>query len=219
MPPYHVVQQGEHLSSIARSYGFSDFNTIWNDGQNAELRQKRKNPNVLFPNDRLFIPERTAKEESGSTEQKHVFKVKQSELKLVLVLENLYGKPMANVRCDLRVESEVHQLVTDGQGRLTQTIPATAENAQLTVTDRTTSVQDTTIPIKIGHLDPIDEVSGQRARLNNLGYHADAPAGKEQEAEAAFTSAVEEFQCDHGLTVDGRCGPLTQAKLKEAHGC
>jgi len=34
----------------------------------------------------------------------------------------------------------------------------------------------------------------------------------------AFLSAVEEFQCDNGLTVDGDCGPNTQAKLKEVHG-
>jgi murein L,D-transpeptidase YcbB/YkuD len=31
--------------------------------------------------------------------------------------------------------------------------------------------------------------------------------------------AVEEFQCDHGLKVDGVGGPDTQNKLKEVHGC
>jgi peptidoglycan hydrolase-like protein with peptidoglycan-binding domain len=35
----------------------------------------------------------------------------------------------------------------------------------------------------------------------------------------AFRSAVEEFQCDHGLTVDGDCGAQTQAKLLSVHGC
>ena len=34
-----------------------------------------------------------------------------------------------------------------------------------------------------------------------------------------FLSAIEEFQCDHGLVVDGKCGPATQAKLKQVHGC
>ena len=37
--------------------------------------------------------------------------------------------------------------------------------------------------------------------------------------EKLLASAVEEFQCDHGLTVDGKCGSLTQAKLKKVHGC
>jgi murein L,D-transpeptidase YcbB/YkuD len=40
-----------------------------------------------------------------------------------------------------------------------------------------------------------------------------------EENKALFLSAVEEFQCDHGLTVDGKCGPATQARLKQAHGC
>ena len=52
--------------------------------------------------------------------------------------------------------------------------------------------------------------------MSNLGYYlgpldADNPA--------KFRSAVEEFQCDYGLTVDGDCGPNTQAKLKQVHGC
>ena len=35
----------------------------------------------------------------------------------------------------------------------------------------------------------------------------------------ALESAVEEFQCDNNLTVDGICGPVTQAKLKQVAGC
>ena len=31
-------------------------------------------------------------------------------------------------------------------------------------------------------------------------------------------SAVEEFQCDHGLSVDGEVGPKTQRALVDAHG-
>jgi peptidoglycan hydrolase-like protein with peptidoglycan-binding domain len=76
------------------------------------------------------------------------------------------------------------------------------------------------IPIKIGHLDPVEEQSGQQSRLNNLGYFAGPLAAASNEGNRAlFLSAVEEFQCEHGLTVDGKCGPLTQAELKQVHGC
>ena len=34
-----------------------------------------------------------------------------------------------------------------------------------------------------------------------------------------FQSAVEEFHCDHNLTVDGKRGPVTQATLVKEHGC
>jgi hypothetical protein len=30
---------------------------------------------------------------------------------------------------------------------------------------------------------------------------------------------VEEFQCDNSLTVNGICGPNTQAGLKQVYGC
>jgi peptidoglycan hydrolase-like protein with peptidoglycan-binding domain len=71
------------------------------------------------------------------------------------------------------------------------------------------------IAINIGHLDPVDEFSGQWGRLANLGYISGEPSEKRSDD---FESAVEEFQCDHRLTVDGICGPNTQAKLKEVHG-
>jgi Putative peptidoglycan binding domain len=72
------------------------------------------------------------------------------------------------------------------------------------------------IPVKIGHLDPVDTISGQQARLSNLGYFLGDIDGNDA---SAFRIAVGEFQCEHGLTVDGICGSKTQAKLKDAHGC
>jgi N-acetylmuramoyl-L-alanine amidase len=70
--------------------------------------------------------------------------------------------------------------------------------------------------LHIGELDPVDTFSGQQARLNNLGYF---PGSSDQDDDPQFLSAAEEFQCDHGLTVDGKIGPKTQAKLKQVHGC
>ena len=72
------------------------------------------------------------------------------------------------------------------------------------------------IAIQIGDLDPVDESSGQVARLANLGYYR-GPVDKVDPDE--FKSAVEEFQCENSLTVDGKIGPKTQAKLKTVHGC
>ena len=79
----------------------------------------------------------------------------------------------------------------------------------------TTTPVDREIPLRIGHLDPVEERSGQQARLANLGYYR---GGDEPIDEDEFLSAVEEFQCEHKLTVDGKCGPLTQAKLVSVHG-
>ncbi len=220
MSTYHVVQQGEHLSGIAKQYGFSDYRTIWDHGQNAALKAKRQNPNVIFPNDRLFIPDRTEREEPRPTDALHRFRMKKPPLKLRLVLEDLYERPIRNAKCDLRVEGETRSLTTDGRGKLEQDIPPEARQASLIVHDPETPADEIPISIDIGHLDPVEEVSGQAARLNNLGYFA-GPFQEvgDEDNKLLFRSAVEEFQCDHGLAVDGKCGPATQAKLKQVHGC
>jgi N-acetylmuramoyl-L-alanine amidase len=216
MAKYHTVKQGEHLSRIAQQYGFTDYRTIWDHAENAALKQKRQNPNVLFPGDRLYIPDPASKEVAGATTQRHRFQVERQQLKLRLVLEDLYEEPIAHATCELRVGNQVFPLTTDGQGRIEQPILVTAEHGSLVIKDPQTPLQDLVIPLKIGHLNPVEEVSGQQIRLNNLGYDS---GPMDQLDEQLFRSAVEEFQCDHGLAVDGICGPRTQAKLKEVHGC
>src|ERR1017187_5867430 len=102
----YIVRQGDHLSKIAKAFGFSDYHTIWNDPNNAALKQQRQNPNVLFPGDSLFIPDRQLRVESRSTDQKHFFKKKTAGLKLRLILKDLYEKPIANASCVLTLGSD-----------------------------------------------------------------------------------------------------------------
>src|SRR5262249_52106618 len=97
---------------------------------------------------------------------------------------------------------------TDDAGKLAKVIPGLAEDAML-------EIQGVQIPIKIGHLDPVDKASGQQGRLNNLGYDAGVVGETDEEK---FRSAVEEFQCDHGITVTVGDDAGTQAQLKEGHG-
>ena len=59
--PYHTVAQGECLSTIAASYGFRDYRTVYNDPANAEFREKRPNPNVIWGSaDVLWLPGQTS---------------------------------------------------------------------------------------------------------------------------------------------------------------
>ncbi|MBI3757313.1 MAG: peptidoglycan-binding protein [Deltaproteobacteria bacterium] len=217
MGKYHTVVQGEHLSSLAKKYGFSDYQTIWNDGQNAEVKKKRKNPNVLFPGDRLFIPDKHEKQEARNTEKLHRFVLQQPPLKLQLLVEDLYEKPVAGAAYELELEGESRPRTqnTGGDGKIEEAIPPTVERGVLVIKDPETPLNEIRLAVKIGHLDPVEEISGQKGRLNNLGYYAGPIA--EDEDELWFRSAVEEFQCDYQLTVDGICGPQTQAKLREVH--
>jgi hypothetical protein len=212
----YTVQQGDHLSGIAKAFGFSSYQTIWNDPNNADLKAQRVNPNVLYPGDQLYIQDKDLTQYPRPTEVRHKFIRHKPELKLCLVLEDLYEKPIANASCSLQLGSDTRTVTTDGTGRLEQDIPPDVQDAVLTINANQTPYQGVSLAIKIGSLDPVEEVSGQQARLNNLGYFAGEVGGTDDDA---LESAVEEFQCDQGLTVDGICGAGTQAKLKQVHGC
>jgi hypothetical protein len=68
--------------------------------------------------------------------------------------------------------------------------------------------------VEIAGLDPVELPRGQRTRLDNLGY-----VGLfDDDDDGPSAWAIEEFQCEHGLTIDGDCGPATRAKLLEVHG-
>jgi peptidoglycan hydrolase-like protein with peptidoglycan-binding domain len=70
--------------------------------------------------------------------------------------------------------------------------------------------------LQIGFLDPIDELSGVQARLNNLGFDSGEVDGLNGPRTRA---AVKSFQKKHGLVVDGIAGPKTKAQLKRVYGC
>lgn len=216
MSKVHTVLQGEHVTRIAQQYGFTDYRIIWDHASNADLKKTRKNPDVLLPGDRISIPELQRKEESCSTGGRHKFEAPKKRLSLYIVLQNAARKAMADIACEIRVEGERHALVTDDRGMISCALQPTAERAVLTIGETS---GDAPIQIRIGHLDPVEEPSGQAARLNNLGYFAGPIAGfSEADNKLLFLSAIEEFQCEQKLTVDGKCGPKTQAELKRVHG-
>jgi hypothetical protein len=216
MDDYYTVLQGDHLSKIAKDNGFTDYTVIWDHPNNADLKKERKNPNVLYPGDQVFIPGMEEKQESGATDKRHTYTVDKKTLKLVLFLEDIFEKPIAGAPCALLVGDQTFQLTTDGKGKIEQEVPLDAQDAFLVIRGDQTPFANDVIPIKIGHLDPVNFISGQQARLNNLGYFAGVVGGEDL---PALQSAIEEFQCDHGLLVDGICGPHTRDKLEKVHGC
>ena len=208
MPDY-TIKQGDHVAALADQFGFRELKTIWDHPKNAALKDLRKTPHILLPGDTLFIPDKEAKTVAKATTQLHKFQVKTEELKLKLLFHDIDGQPRANQECTLDIEGAVTTEKTGGDGTIIKTIPKSAKVGKVTI-------EKLDMPLLIGHLDPVEEQSGQIARLTNLGYEpgdTDAPDAER------FRSAVEEFQCDHDLPVNGVCGPSTQAKLKDVHGC
>jgi len=242
--PKHTVKAGEHLAKIAYEAGYTNFRHVFDHGENSELKSKRKTPHVLDPDDRVYLPEpELTVDEAAETEKLHTYKVKWDKLKVRIVLHDQSDKPVKKQECTLEVGDLPTKLTSDDTGKIEREIPHDASGGRFIAANDSIGL-DIDTPIVVGGLRPVETVPGQIARLNNLGYFAgdpDAPpdptptastppAGASKpdnaaekkpdpDAELRFRSAVEEFQCDHGLSVDGKCGPNTQAKLKEVHGC
>ena len=210
MSQNYTVQQGDHIFSIAKKFDFRDYHIIWDHPNNAALKQKRTNPHVLYPGDTVFIPDKNIKTEQIATTQVHRFQIDLDPLKLRIALKDFDNQPIANMPCELDVEGTVYKLTSDGKGLVEKEIPATAQTGSLKVPDLGLEM-----PLKIGHLDPHDEDPGWQARLINLGYHP-GPVGDPDKEQLGYS--IEEFQCDHGLTVTGKLDGATKAKLKEVHG-
>lgn len=221
MPIVHTVRQGEHVPGIAEEYGFTDWNLIWNDGANAALKAQRKDPNILFPGDRLTIPDRQEKHLSRGTDQQHRFRLGGKPLRLKTVLQRQYGLAFSDLLGRFNLDGEGRPAITDGNGKIDRPISRQAKQAVVTLDEEIPGTPGAVViqqefQFLIGCLDPSDTLSGQRHRLLNLGYYQ---AAFDQDDAALFKSAVEEFQCEHGLVVDGVCGPATRAKLEQVHGC
>ncbi len=215
MGQYHIVRQGEYLARIARQHGFADQAAVWEHAQNAPLRETRPSPDVLLAGDRVYIPDPAPRAEQRATEQRHRFTVAAPRPMLRLALEGPLGRPLRGAECELRIEgAPPAALVANAHGIVEHPIPLALEKADLAV--RTAEPPaERVVRVLVGQLDPASEVAGQEARLANLGYR---PGAAGDPAAYDFRSAVEEFQCDHGLAVDGKCGPATQKKLVAVHG-
>jgi N-acetylmuramoyl-L-alanine amidase len=213
MAQNYLVQQGDQLSALADQFGFRDYATIWNHPNNAELKKKRK-AHVLYPGDTLYIPDKIVKIEQGVTTALHSFRLIGGPLKLRLVLQDFDNQPMPNLDCELEVEGAVLKLKTNSKGLIEAPIPKTARNGSLRVPDL-----ELEVPVKIGYLDPTEEDSGWLARLVNLGYSSGSGGDSDDDSDDdQLRYAIEEFQCDHGLEVNGELDGPTRAALEKFHG-
>ena len=219
MSDTHTVEQGEYLASIARDYGFSDWHTIYDHPQNADLKKKRPNPNILFPGDEIFIPGKLLKQESCPTEKQYKFQVRIPKAWLKIVLKDADRKPIKNQPYTLDVAWLTLTGNTGDLGLVQQKIPIGVETGSLKL-----DKMNLTWNLKIGHLDPIEEldknaiISGMQARLNNLGFLCGTIDGI---LGPRTRGAIRKFQLDvmKRKTSSGEPDHDTQQVLLQQHGC
>jgi hypothetical protein len=201
MPP-HVVQQGECITSLADRYGFL-WQRIWEHPENSTLRQKRKDPNVLFPGDSVFIPDPEVKQESRSTDQTHKFEKLGAPAKIDLRLL-IEDKPRAGESYRLVIDGVTKNGKVDGSGHVKESVAPTVSSGTLYVGSGTT--QDI-YQLQFGALDPVETPTGLKGRLLNLGYGADDIA-----------EAIRAFQSKQGMPLTGEADDATRARLVSEFG-
>ena len=105
MAGMHTVKQGKYLSLIAAQYGFTNWQTIWNLPQNADLQKQRQNPNVARSRgDQVYVPDPEIQTIAKPTDNTHSFKLKSTPLRLRLTLLDMYENPIANAKCVLALD-------------------------------------------------------------------------------------------------------------------
>jgi N-acetylmuramoyl-L-alanine amidase len=163
--PY-VIRQGDFLLALAHQFGF-DADTVWNDPKNAQLRQLRPNPNILYPTDVLYIPDQNASPVMQSLATGTTNNFVSSAPTTTLSVTFVGNDPTAYASKAYTIQ-ELDQLtgvVTDGNGVAKFDAPVTLQNATLVFTETGASYA-----LSIGGMDPIDTLSGIFLRLQNLGY-------------------------------------------------
>jgi hypothetical protein len=206
-----VIRQGDTVASVVGTA--ADPDAVWNDPANDSLRALRKDPAVLCPGDVLQVPEtepiwHTIKPGSSTT---FVAPVATQRVDLVLA----FPAPLANAAYVVKGLGDDRPGTTGADGSLSVDVPVDRDSFLLELVD-----QKTTLHVLVGHLDPIDEESGVRQRLANMGF-----ASPLEELlglfhiEVPFRSAIRGFQERYGhLRPTGELDADTCAAIQRAHG-
>lgn len=186
---------------------------VWNHPKNADLRQRRENPNVLYPGEVLFIPDTPSpsRDISAGTLNSYTAEVPLTQL-------SLKGPPRA-VYVVSGFEPSLEGTSGD-DGLIAFEVPVTQK--ELTVTYPELGIA---YPIRVAHLNPVEEPSGLHARLDNLGYGrspmadlVDMMMGLADPDEHRYQRAIEQFRMDHKPAEEGDSDKSLRDKLRALHG-
>ncbi|HYV46599.1 MAG TPA: LysM peptidoglycan-binding domain-containing protein [Myxococcaceae bacterium] len=214
MPTRYTVKPGDCLSSIAARFGFG-WRTLYDAPDNAELKKKRPNPNVIFPGDVVVIPDPAPHEVEVSSGSSHKFKLKRKPtlLRLVAAVDEPH-------KFLLEVAGEELRGTTDGKAPIEMKVdPLALEGTLRLWPDASGAPEDppddaVSWTLRIGFLDPVEETSGVKGRLLNLGYY-DGPVNGE--VDDLTTAAIRRFREDEGLEIKDEIDGELRNKLAKAH--
>jgi N-acetylmuramoyl-L-alanine amidase len=205
----YEVQQGDCIESIAfRNGHFWEY--LWDHIDNKELKDTRKNPNTLLPNDKVTIPPLRRRDEKAATDRIHKFKRKGVPSRIHITVK-FEGELRANEPYVLRIDDKEFSSTTSASGEIIHPIPPDAVSGELWVGKGGDMQQ---FSLKLGWIDPITELSGVQARLANLGFFGGEPDGEWTDETAV---AIGEFQESQKLKVTSELDEATKKALEDCY--
>lgn len=212
--PIHKVEIGDCISSIAEQYGFF-WQSLWELPENAELKKRRKEPNVLLPGeDEVFVPEKRLKEVSKPTNEVHKFRCKTTPAKLRIQFMDEDDQPRANVPYTLTIDGNLVSKPgskTNSNGLVECSISPLAQQGVITLGEGEEKAE---YALRLGYLNPTGELTGIKQRLRNLGFFGGAIS---RETDEETKDAIRAFQSFNNLEPTGEADQSTLNKLREMH--
>ncbi len=216
----YKVGASDTLASIARQFGFANYETIWNAPENAGLRKRRVNPQALLEGDEVIIPKRNPAAFSIATGTERTLYVFLAKVHVRIGLLTSDVQRPAATHADVLALDAPDAVDADDNGVFDVPIAANASALTLDLGGATTSCE-------IGLLSPVETRTGIRQRLWNLGYDAgdddddhdtDGDDASDEQLAEALAWAVEEFEKDKKMDPTPNIDTSFLDKLTEAHG-
>lgn len=205
----HVIRAGEHLAKIAHDAGL-DPDEVWSHPKNEELRERRKDRNILCEGDVLVLPVEEAAPVPLKVGEANHFSAIVPEIETHLCFGDARG-PFAHEAYAVEGLDEPMTGTTDAEGKLTIAAPVDAKVAKVRFEKRGLG-----FTVLLGEMDPITEPSGVQLRLALLGYLKGTPSG---ELDDATVNALRAFQEAKSLAQTGAMDEATLGALKDTYGC
>lgn len=205
----HKVKQGECLETIAAAHGWLA-PALWDQPENAALKEQRKDPYCLLPGDVVTVPPRRPRDEPVATDGVGRFKLGVVVPRLRVRLLN-DAEPRAGEAYRLEYDDgQVLEGSTNGDGWVEQPLPVKVRKAVLLLKDGAERYE-----LAVGGLDPADSPSGAQGRLCNLGWYFGEVDGELGPMTAA---ALRRFQRAKGLEASGALDEATAEALRGEYG-
>jgi hypothetical protein len=213
MKPY-VIKQGDYLTRIAHRLGFPP-EEVWNHAKNAELKKTRRDPDTLKAGDIVFIPDVPKKKNPYTKETENKYVAELPKLPVSLSVSH-NGEPIKDAKFVVKGLDEEIEGTTNGEGKVEFEVDVNVREVLVELPDDKKAYR-----MLLGDLDPVDEPSGARQRLTQLGYYSAKLAGEDQYVahDAKHLAAtLKAFQKQQGLDPSGLLDKSTADALVAAFG-